>query len=135
MSSPAAGGGDAYWDLYRVLDVCLDTHPYGGHTTTFDALWMGVPVITLAGPTRLSREGLAILRTLGLPELVAGSVDAYVDAAVALGRSAERVAVLRAGLRQRLRESPFADGRALARRVESAYCRLWEAACRDRGHM
>jgi protein O-GlcNAc transferase len=72
-----------YLELYHRLDIVLDTFPYNGHTTSLDALWMGVPVVSLAGETPVSRAGLSQLTNLGLPELVAHSESEYVNIAEA----------------------------------------------------
>jgi predicted O-linked N-acetylglucosamine transferase (SPINDLY family) len=105
----------------------LDPFPYGGGTTTCDALWMGVPVISLAGPTSVSRSGLSILSNVGLADLAASDVEQYIRRAVELAHDLPRLAELRAGLRQRMRGSPLMDAPRFARDVEAAYRRLWVA--------
>jgi predicted O-linked N-acetylglucosamine transferase (SPINDLY family) len=110
---------------YREVDVTLDTFPYHGHTTTCEALWMGVPVVTLAGRTHLSRVGVSILRRIGLSELIAATPEEYVRKAVTLARDPERLRELRAGMRQRMRGSPLLDAAAFARALESAYRAMW----------
>ena len=121
----------AYMDAYRRVDVALDTFPYNGHTTTCDALWMGVPTITLAGTTHVSRAGLDVLTQVGLQDLVADSIREYVDFAVRLSSDASRLTELRATLRHRMRSSPLRDAAGLTRRIEAAYRRMWERWCRD----
>jgi predicted O-linked N-acetylglucosamine transferase (SPINDLY family) len=116
-----------YLRLYQEVDVALDPFPYGGGTTTCDALWMGVPVVSLAGPTAVSRGGLSILSNLGLADLVAHAVEQYVRKAVALASDLPRLAELRAGLRQRMQGSPLMDAHRFARDVETAYRSLWAA--------
>jgi predicted O-linked N-acetylglucosamine transferase (SPINDLY family) len=91
---------------------------------------MGVPVISLAGPTPLTRGGLSILSNVGLPELVAHSVDDYVAKAVALARDLPRLAALRAGLRERMQRSPLMDAPRFARNIEAAYREMWHQWCR-----
>lgn len=113
-----------YLATYRSIDVCLDTVPYGGHTTSLDALWMGVPVVTLVGPTVVGRAGLSQATNLGLPELVARTPDEYVRIAVDLGRDLERLAKLRAGLRSRMERSPLMDAQRFARAIEQAYLQM-----------
>ena len=114
-----------YMGAYRELDLILDTFPYNGHMTTCDALWMGVPVISLAGEMPISRGGLSLLSNVGLGELVAFSEDDYVRIAVDLARDRPRLASLRAGLRDRMRASPLMDAPRFARNVESAFHTMW----------
>ncbi len=111
---------------YREVDIALDTYPYHGTTTTCEALWMGVPVITLAGSAHVSRVGASILKRLSLDELVAVDPDGYLATAVALSADLEKLRALRAGLRQRMRESPLLDRSGFARSVETAYAAAWE---------
>lgn len=112
---------DDYLRLYRRIDLALDTFPYNGHTTTCDALWMGVPTVTLAGRTHVSRAGLDVLTTAGLPELVATGADDYVRTAVALASDLPRLASLRRTLRENMRRCPLTDGPGLTRRLQAAY--------------
>ena len=86
-----------YLSTYREIDVALDPHPYCGGTTSCDALFMGVPVVTLAGRTAVSRAGTTLLGNVGLDDLVARSSEQYVDLAAKLIRDAERLAELRRG--------------------------------------
>ena len=119
-----------YLALYRDIDVCLDTFPYNGHTTSLDAFWMGVPVVTLVGPTVVGRAGLSQAQNLGLPELVARTPDAFVQIAVDLARDTDRLAALRAGLRARMEASPLMDAPRFAKNLEAAYRRAWQAYSR-----
>jgi protein O-GlcNAc transferase len=114
---------------YDRIDIALDTFPYHGTATTCEALWMGVPIITLAGAVHMSRVGVSILRNIGLAELIADSPAQYVQIARQLASDARRLDELRSTLRQRMRESPLMDGPGLARDVESAYRRMWRAWC------
>jgi predicted O-linked N-acetylglucosamine transferase (SPINDLY family) len=107
--------------LYGEVDVALDTSPYNGTTTTCEALWMGVPVVSRAGDVHMSRVGASLLRCAGLDELVAESDAQYVELAVALAGDAPRRARLRAGLRDRLRASPLLDHARCARGLEQCY--------------
>ena len=115
-------------ERYGTVDIALDTYPYHGTTTTCEALWMGLPVITLAGPTHVSRVGASLLGQVGLEELVAHSPGEYVQLAVALGRDVARIRALREGMRARLRASPLLDTRGFARDLELAYRRMWAEA-------
>ena len=117
-------------EAYRRIDVALDTFPYHGTTTTFEALWMGVPVVTLAGRTHVSRVGATILSRLDLSALVTVSADAYVSCAVALAQDAERLAGLRATLRDTIRTSVLTDGARFARDFETALRAEWTEWCR-----
>jgi predicted O-linked N-acetylglucosamine transferase (SPINDLY family) len=120
-----------YLKLYHRIDLGLDTFPYNGHTTSLDALWMGVPVVSLSGTTAVSRAGLSLASTLGLPGLVAGTPDEFVAVAVALARDHARLAELKAGLRERMTRSPLMDAPRFARHVEHAYRVAWQAWCRS----
>jgi predicted O-linked N-acetylglucosamine transferase (SPINDLY family) len=120
-------------DAYRRLDIALDPFPYNGTTTTFEALWMGVPVITLAGDRHAARVGATILRRLGLDDYVLDDEQAYVNAAVALAGDASRRAELRGALRETLTASPLCDAAGFARDVEAAYRRVWRRWCADNG--
>jgi protein O-GlcNAc transferase len=114
---------------YHGIDLALDTFPYHGTTTTCEALWMGVPVITLAGSRHVARVGVSLLSNVGLPELVADSVEDYVEKAVALANDRSRLAALRAGLRERMQRSPLMDAPRFARNMESAYRAMWRQWC------
>jgi predicted O-linked N-acetylglucosamine transferase (SPINDLY family) len=118
-----------YFGLYQQIDVALDTFPYGGGTTTCDALWMGVPVVSLAGQTAVGRGGVSILSNLGLPELIASSPEQYVRVAAELALDRSRLSQLRATLRDRMQASPLMDAPRFARNVEAAYRTMWQRWC------
>jgi predicted O-linked N-acetylglucosamine transferase (SPINDLY family) len=109
------------------VDIALDTFPCSAMLGTCDALWMGVPVITLAGRTLPSRAGADILRDAGLPELVARDGEEYLRLALALADDPARLAGYRAGLRAKLQFGPLLDAAGFARAMESAYHRMWRA--------
>jgi predicted O-linked N-acetylglucosamine transferase (SPINDLY family) len=115
-----------YLALYHALDIALDPFPYNGVTTTCDALWMGVPVISLAGGMSAARQGVRFLRSVGLDELLAESLDDYVRIARDLAGDLARLADLRSGLRARMSGSPLLDAPRLTRDLEAAYRALWE---------
>lgn len=105
---------------YNKVDIALDSYPYHGTTTTCEALWMGCPVVTLEGPSHVSRVGVSLLKTVGLPECVVKTHEAYVEKAVALAGDLEALSTLRAGMRERLLASPLMDSPGFARRFENS---------------
>jgi predicted O-linked N-acetylglucosamine transferase (SPINDLY family) len=115
---------------YHDIDLALDTFPYGGMTTTLDALWMGVPVVSLVGGRNLGRAGLSLLSNVGLAELAVSGVDAYVAMAVGLAQDRPRLAKLRATLRQRMQGSPLLDAEGFTRKVETGFREMWVDWCR-----
>jgi protein O-GlcNAc transferase len=121
-----------YLDTYREIDVGLDPTPFGGGTTTCDALWMGVPVVSLAGHTAVSRAGASLLSNIGLNHLVARSEEQYVDLAANLMRDAEGLANLRGELRTRLESSPVMNAHEFTRGLEAAFRDMWHSWCADR---
>jgi predicted O-linked N-acetylglucosamine transferase (SPINDLY family) len=118
-----------YLETYRLIDVALDPHPYGGGTTTCDALWMGVPVVSLAGRTAVSRAGRTLLSHVGLERLVARTAEQYVEVAAGLIRDAAGLSALRRELRERLESSPVMDAPQFARDFEAALRTVWRAWC------
>jgi predicted O-linked N-acetylglucosamine transferase (SPINDLY family) len=118
-----------YLATYRRIDVCLDTFPYNGHTTSLDAIWMGAPVVTLVGPTIVGRAGLSLAMNLGHPELVARTPDEFVRIAVDLCQDLDRLAALRAVLRAQMEASPLMDAPRFARNLEAAYRGAWREWC------
>jgi protein O-GlcNAc transferase len=110
-----------YFRLMWEVDVALDTFPHAGHTTTCDAMWMGVPTVTLAGRTHASRLGVSVLSAVGLDSLIAPTPEGYVERAVALASDLPKLSELRAGLRERMSQSPVCDGLRVARALEQAY--------------
>ena len=115
--------------LYGEMDIALDPFPYNGTTTTCEALWMGVPVVSLAGQRHMGRVGVSLLMRAGLGELVAASPEAYLDLAVALAADPARCAALRAGMRERLATGPLTDAPRLTRALEATYCEMWREWC------
>jgi len=110
---------------YHRVDVALDTFPYNGATTTCEALWMGVPVVTLAGPTHASRVGASLLTHLGASGWVAHSAADYAGIARRLAGDPRKLEDIRRGLRDRMSMSPLCDARRFARNLESAYRAVW----------
>jgi predicted O-linked N-acetylglucosamine transferase (SPINDLY family) len=118
-----------YLLTYREIDIALDPHPYGGGTTSLDALWMGVPVVTLAGRTAVSRAGATLLANVGLERLVARNEEQYVELAADLLRDADGLAALRAELRARVEASPLMDAPQFARDFEALLRSVWRKWC------
>jgi predicted O-linked N-acetylglucosamine transferase (SPINDLY family) len=113
------------------VDIALDTTPYSGGTTSCDALWMGVPVVTAPGIRPSSRSTASVLSTAGLAEWIASSPEEYVRLAVESARDEARLAGLRKTLRERLRESPLMDEKRFARDLEAAYRQMWRKWCEN----
>jgi predicted O-linked N-acetylglucosamine transferase (SPINDLY family) len=118
-----------YFQLYHRIDIGLDPFPYTGGTTTCDALYMGVPVITLAGDRAVFRGGLSLLSNIQLGDLVATDPDQYIDIASTLAGDVERLSSLRSTLRDRMLHSPLMDAPRFARNMEKAYRTMWRAWC------
>ena len=118
---PRAATTAEHLALYDRIDIGLDPIPYNGTTTTCEALWMGVPVITLAGETHAGRVGVSLLHSVGLDELAGADEDAYVAIAAALAGDVVRLAELRAGLRAKMAASSLCDA--------AGFCRVFEALC------
>jgi FkbM family methyltransferase len=114
---------------YNEVDIALDPFPYHGTATTCEALWMGVPVVTLAGRTHVARVGVSILQRIGVPELIASTEEEYVALAAGLAGDLRRLRALRGELRSRLRNSSLLDSRRFARSLEAAYRDMWDKHC------
>ena len=114
---------------YGTVDIALDTFPYSGGVTTCEALWMGVPVVTLPGRTFASRHSLSHLSVTGLEELVAQDADDYVRIVCRLGADRRSLKTLRSGLRDRVASSPLCDGRRFAHHLENLLRNLWRDWC------
>ena len=112
-----------YLATYQQVDLALDPFPFSGCTTTCEALWMGVPVITCPGETFASRDSFSHLSSVGLTETIARDLDEYVELAVSLAGDLPRLAALRAGLRQRMAASPLCDGKRFASNLASMIAR------------
>ncbi|QOX80343.1 tetratricopeptide repeat protein [Trichlorobacter lovleyi] len=114
---------------YGKIDIALDTFPYHGTTTTCEALCMGVPVITLAGDAHVSRVGVSLLNSVGMPELIAETPEQYQRLAVGLAGDSSRLLALRSGLRELLLASPLTDNVRFARHLEQIYRQVWQRWC------
>jgi predicted O-linked N-acetylglucosamine transferase (SPINDLY family) len=114
---------------YHQIDIGLDTFPYNGATTTCEALWMGVPIVTLVGKTHIARVGLSLLSTVGLQDLMTDSAEGYVATCVKLSQDRQRLEALRASMRDRLKTSPLLDGDKFTRHLENHYRTVWQQWC------
>ena len=118
-----------YYRQYDSVDIALDTTPYSGGTTTFDALWMGVPVLTVPGERSSSRSTASILNTAGMTDWIATSPEDYVQRAVRFARDTPAITELRKTLRSRLRNSPLMDEPRFAHDMENLYRSMWQDWC------
>jgi protein O-GlcNAc transferase len=125
---------EQYLRLFDRVDIMLDTFPYNGQTTTLDAAWMGVPTVSLAGETHVSRAGASVLPQLGLNDLVTESTEAYVRRVVRLASDVAALQVIRSDLRRRFEMSALRDERGFAQSVEGAYRRMWQDWCAKEAH-
>lgn len=130
VSLTAGTGWEAYLASYQHVDMVLDTFPYPGGTTTADASWMGVPTLTMAGSTMLSRQGAGMMHCLGLDNWIANSEDAYVAKAAAFASDLPALAGLRAGLRDRAARSPLFDARRFTANLQDAFEGMYRITCR-----
>ncbi|MCL7487984.1 MAG: tetratricopeptide repeat protein [Desulfobulbaceae bacterium] len=116
----------AYWAFHSDIDIAFDSFSYNGGTTTCDALWLGVPVVTRMGETFASRMGYAIVKNIGLPELAAETWEEYVNIATSLADKREKLNNLRLSMRQRMINSPICDVPGFTKDLETAYGRMWK---------
>jgi len=121
---------EAFYGLHQTVDICLDTFPFSGGFTTADALWMGVPVVSLAGAASASRQGVAVLVLVGLEDLATDTPAAYALAAIRLAQDLSRLDELRWGLRERLRRT-LGNVQRFTRQLEAAYRGMWEHFCQE----
>jgi predicted O-linked N-acetylglucosamine transferase (SPINDLY family) len=122
-------GHGSHLALYNRVDIALDPFPYHGTTTTCEALWMGVPVVTLAGQTHVSRVGVSLLTNMGLGELIAANQEDYKKIAVELAFDRPRLCHLHSTLRQQMAQSPLMDAPSFARDIEAVYRDVWRKWC------
>jgi protein O-GlcNAc transferase len=119
----------AYLAMYHEVDVMLDAFPWSGHTTTCDALWMGVPVLTLRGHRHAARMAASMLSCVGLPELIAQDGDDFLRRALRIGQDIDRLVELRAGLRERMAAAPLCNAKRFTRDLENTYRAMWQRWC------
>jgi len=115
--------------MHRRVDIALDAHPYSGATTTCDSLWMGVPTLTLAGASSISRSSASLLQTLGLAGWIARTPAEFIGLARRHAGDLQQLARLRGELRDRMAGSPLMDAPRFTRNLESAYRDMWRAHC------
>ncbi|MDP2822993.1 MAG: tetratricopeptide repeat protein [Sulfuritalea sp.] len=120
---------DSYLALHHKVDICLDTYPYGGGTTTLHALWMGVPTLSLAGGTAAGRSGASILGHAGLEQFVAHNAAEFVEKGLLWSGKVAALAELRAGLRERLATSAIGQPALIAAALESVLRIMWQRWC------
>lgn len=123
------GGREDYLEAYHAVDIVLDSFPYNGTTTTCEALWMGVPVVTLRGDRHSARVGASLLSHAGLGEFIGDSVAAFVSTAQSLASDLDGLGELRHSLRERVKASPLCDAPLFARNVEAALREIWSTWC------
>ncbi|MAF48900.1 MAG: tetratricopeptide repeat protein [Rhodospirillales bacterium] len=111
--------------VYARADIALDTFPYNGTTTTLEALWMGLPVVTLAGARHSGRVGASLLSHAGFADLIAADAESYVDIAASLAADSGRMSEFRGAARGALGASPLLDGPGFAGKIETAYRDVW----------
>jgi predicted O-linked N-acetylglucosamine transferase (SPINDLY family) len=122
---------EEHLELYNQVDIGLDPFPYSGTTTTCEAFWMGVPMITLKGNTHVSRVGYSLLHRLGLDNLVATSHEEYIQIAVHLAKDREQLAYLRANIRAKMLNCSLGDGKKFSKQLEKAYLEAWQKWCSE----
>ena len=121
-----------FLSAYNQMDIALDTFPYNGGFTTLEALWMGIPVISLRQNRFVGRMGETLLTNVGLREFVVDSEDEYIEKTIMLASDLPRLIELRSRLRSQLLESPVCDGPGFTRDLETAYHKMWELWCNSR---
>ena len=117
---------EEHLDLYNQVDLHLDSIPYTGCTTTCEALWMGVPTLTLAGTRKMERMSASILHSVGLDDCIANSAVEYVQKAIALAQNPDYLQSLRSNMRERMQHSPLLDVKNIASTLEAAYRQMWQ---------
>ncbi len=131
LVGPSAASADQL-RAYHQVDIALDSFPYNGTTTTCEALWMGVPVVALAGESHCGRTGVSLLTQVGVAELIAHDQDDYIRIAADLAEDTARLTALHARLRGLMAASPFCDAPAFARKLEAVYRTTWRRWCETR---
>jgi predicted O-linked N-acetylglucosamine transferase (SPINDLY family) len=120
-----------YMTLHHQVDICLDTFPYNGGTTTCHAMWMGIPTLTMAGQTPASRSGATMLSHVGLENLIADHTDDFVNKGLNLANDLEQLAQIRRELRTRFSLSAYGQPELIAKSLEYAFRLMWQRWCDD----
>lgn len=128
----SVGSLEKHLESYEAVDIALDSYPYHGTTTTCESLWMGVPVVTLVGDRHVSRVGVSLLSNAGLPQLIAGDGDRYVEIASELASDSKRLKAMRSSMRECLTASRLLDSSAMSRELGIALRAMWETYCASR---
>ena len=115
-----------YLAAYNQIDITLDPFPFTGGTTSVESLWMGVPLVTLAGSTLISRQGVGVLMNAGLPDWIANDEEEYLAKTVLFASDLDKLAMLRAGLRSQVLASPLFDAPRFARNIENVLWKMWD---------
>ncbi len=116
---------EKYFAAYNRIDIALDPFPFTGGTTSVECLWMGVPVLTLAGDSLVSRQGVGILMNIGLPDWIAENKKAYIEKSIFFASDLEKLATLRSGLREQILTSPLFDAKNFAQDFEKSLWEMW----------
>jgi predicted O-linked N-acetylglucosamine transferase (SPINDLY family) len=122
-------GMEEYLELHHRMDICLDTYPYTGGTTTYHALWMGVPTLTVAGPTPAARQGAAIMGQVGLDGFTAADDADFVEKGIYWANHPDALAGVRARLREQCRQSPVLQPHLIVDALERALRQMWQRWC------
>lgn len=130
---PSTETHSKHLEIYSSVDIALDSFPYNGTTTTCEALWMGVPVIVLAGDRHAGRVGMSILNRVGLDEFIARDVDDYVAITTNLSNDIDKLSQIHDFLRDRMQSSPICNGPGFCLALENAYREMWKKFCRSSG--
>lgn len=126
---PFAKDNKAHLKHYQSVDICLDTHPYNGMTTTCESLWMGVPVLTLMGSGHFSRASSSLLKTIELNDWIASTPEQYIEKAIQLSKNIQELKNLRQTLRHKMKHSPLCKTRQYMNQVEQLYQEVWRNWC------
>lgn len=126
---PMTESRNEHLKMYHRVDICLDPFPYNGTTTTCEALWMGVPVVTVTGDRHSGRVGASIMHQAGLDELTAGSTGEYIDVAVRTAEDTESLAAMREIIREELMHSKLLDSTLFTETLEDNYRKMWSTWC------
>jgi predicted O-linked N-acetylglucosamine transferase (SPINDLY family) len=121
-----------YFAAYNKIDITLDPFPFTGGTTSVESLWMGVPLVTLAGGSLISRQGVGVLMNAGLPDWIAEDEESYLAKAVLFASDLDKLVMLRSGLRSQVLASPLFDAPRFARNIENALWAMWNQRDRQR---